>query len=874
MKNFKFLFLALATLLAGAFTSCQQEWIPGPADADNSVYLPVNVGTIEFSTKDNAETPDIDERRVAYFPVYRQAAGEELTVAIRSRFDLANKVFEPKDEEGKVIVSVPIHEAFQIAESVTFAAGATEAKLEVKFDERLVGLLTPGNMYDAEIMVKESQYHGMYGLYRKTVKIGIPETWVTAHVDYDPKSDKTFTNKGWLFDDFIAPIYGQPAGNGAQVVIEQSEARPGIYRLVNPYCEENAIAFIGGIPSDMTFSDDINIEVDASDPEEVIIYYQPTGMYISGLGNVEIATLTNSSTGETAYGKLEDGIITFPVNAFGVVIDGSINWYGNTSGLFKIVLPGIEVTDYSMAVEFVGTQVSTDSALTEAVFQVYGGVDVESYRMIVVEDKMDPTYVLAEEIEIGLGKTETVYNTYYHDFIDKILLNPDYTPAQSEEEMIEGEEKIIYYDAESEESLFALSFDKACVYTVFVAPYDKDGNLLREEIASTYFYYRAMNDNTDVPELDEWAPKFALAGKLFGDPLYDKIYNPTFTLVCDLSNDQIDFVSALYNYFDETSIIEKKLAENDGSIAAVVAEDGEDISSWISDIKAGEGQMILSNLKPNTSYTMLVEVNSIYGKKTYARVEATTAPYAGILELGDYEFQQGGNTMKIKFEPFFNVNYANQYYGYKKTDSYDGQMYLLTWEGDGVTFDGEEKPVDLQFYGFYFPKYSTIICQGQARGYENAGSLFGIGLDDYVVGTPAADDESKAYWGYYSSSEETYEYDSETMVFNVKDGKISGLETFFKKCYYYTKDKKGEDIAKPKLETLYEFIPGVEENPISVVFTPAAEETPEETPDQTPEQDPEQTPAAKRASVRVYEGNITLKAQLEATPIAATVCTK
>ena len=58
MKNIKFLFLAVATLLAGAFTSCQKDWNPGPVDSDVSVYLPTDVDVAAFPKENNAETGD------------------------------------------------------------------------------------------------------------------------------------------------------------------------------------------------------------------------------------------------------------------------------------------------------------------------------------------------------------------------------------------------------------------------------------------------------------------------------------------------------------------------------------------------------------------------------------------------------------------------------------------------------------------------------------------------------------------------------------------------------------------------------------------------------------------------------------------------
>ena len=251
MKNIKFLFLLVATLVAGTFTACQQEWEPGQPDTDLSVYFPVEVEYASFAAVDNDET-EIDEAHVAYYPVYRQNGGAEMTVAIRSR--MIDNI-----DAGDLIG--PDESVFTIAESVTFAEGETVAYLEILLHEELS--LKPGNLFNAEIMVKETKHHGNYGLYRKTIGIGIPETWKNLGDDVKDNNLKM----GTYTDDFLAPIYSQPAGITIPVAVEESESRKGYYRLVNVFSKENAIALIGGVPSDMSFAPGNNyVEINSMDP--------------------------------------------------------------------------------------------------------------------------------------------------------------------------------------------------------------------------------------------------------------------------------------------------------------------------------------------------------------------------------------------------------------------------------------------------------------------------------------------------------------------------------------------------------------------------------------------------------------------------------
>lgn len=146
----------------------------------------------------------------------------------------------------------------------------------------------------------------------------------------------TELGEGLYHDDFIGWLYGAALGKAAPVVIEESVTRPGYYRLLNLFSEENVVTFIGGIPRDITYStEDVYIEIDARNPESVFIPYQPAGFTIVGMGEVWIAMVSSEG------GKLVDGNISFAAKTIGLLLDGgSSGYYANTSGLFHIVLPG------------------------------------------------------------------------------------------------------------------------------------------------------------------------------------------------------------------------------------------------------------------------------------------------------------------------------------------------------------------------------------------------------------------------------------------------------------------------------------------------------------------------------------------------------
>lgn len=130
-----------------------------------------------------------------------------------------------------------------------------------------------------------------------------------------------------------------------EVEIQESNSRPGLYRLVSPYKNYPV--------SPATFEGDTYMIIDASDPERVYFDKYDTGMDW-GSGNIIINSIAgdynvqNPVSGlEQAYveglcGTLEDGAITFP-NGSLLISDDTIGvglyLQSNRNGKFRIMLP-------------------------------------------------------------------------------------------------------------------------------------------------------------------------------------------------------------------------------------------------------------------------------------------------------------------------------------------------------------------------------------------------------------------------------------------------------------------------------------------------------------------------------------------------------
>ena len=780
MKNIKFLFLLVATLVAGTFTACQQEWEPGQPDTDLSVYFPVEVEYASFAAVDNDET-EIDEAHVAYYPVYRQNGGAEMTVAIRSRMN---------DNIAASAIIGPAEPVFTIAESVTFAEGETVAYLEILLHEELS--LKPGNLFNAEIMVKETKHHGNYGLYRKTIGIGIPETWKNLGDDIKDNNLKM----GTFTEDFFTFLYSGSGGATVSVQVDESESRKGYYRMVNLFSKENIVEMLGGVPSDISFAPAPSyVELDARDPKAVYFPYQEAGFSI--IGFMEPVCIASGKSIGKDNAVLEDGIISFAPQTVGILDASGQGYLANQNGLMRVTLPGISLVDHSLAVSYDGTQVSPDNSETTANLSFVVGKDVSEFRFVVVEGNEPIT------TKQGIG---AMAQTVYHQSIQN-LINDEYEPT-AEDNMA---------TATPTQTNWWITLPKAGLYTVFAVPYDKNRQPVMESISRTYFYFRSANMDDAVPEIADMELSLDYVSAFGGDASkYPSAYYLGFDMSIPERSDLLDYVSNIVYYFAPTSEIEAAKAKG-ATKESILAENGEDGNSWLEDIAAGKGTMLLQSLTPSTSYTMLFSMTSIYGKTKYYEFEKSTTAYPGQVVIGNYKFEDGDSTMNIGVDSIFSANMIEDYGS--------GFVYLLTMLDDAISSEEEDaEPQYFTFYGYHMPEWNAICCYGEADGYSGYGSLFNRDLDKY-------NNESNTYWGYKSSSTSDYEYENESfVVYYGEDGQINELCTYFKKFKrFYDKVDNGDGTTKDVVTetTLKEFKPETTVITLTESKMPVVEETPE-----------------------------------------------
>ena len=171
--------------------------------------------------------------------------------------------------------------------------------------------------------------------------------------------------QGYFVDDMILPLFGYDP-DMYPVDIEESTSTPGLYRLVKMY---SAVAADFGVVSGTG-----DVLVHAENPNGVYIPLQPLELTLGSNGPFSLSTdageLVEKYGFDAVYaqlpnifGKLADGIITFPVlegeNSAGNPVNyqtwvylGEKAYFGGRNGAFQIVLPGVQAQSMKRAADF------------------------------------------------------------------------------------------------------------------------------------------------------------------------------------------------------------------------------------------------------------------------------------------------------------------------------------------------------------------------------------------------------------------------------------------------------------------------------------------------------------------------------------------
>lgn len=672
----KFLLMGIVAV-AGLLSACtsSDDFEPGPKDSGAQVYFPNTIPS-EFNVGDDESSVTI--------PVRRVVTDEALTVNILPSIE--------QDQEG--ILNIP--------SSVSFEAGSDLANLVITFDR---GKLVDGTEYKASLLINDEQNLTQYGNNMIDITI-IPWPW-----------EELGTGKyrdGWLCGLFEGNLVE------LDVTIHKHKSQEGVYMVEEMFGWTFMTEFFGATQSQLSgqFSyTPTNITIDCSDPANVKIAKQYTGI-TEGIHNYGDFLIESA-----APGTFVNGVITFPEDGINAYMTGysSDPLPTNPDGTFRIMLPGAEITDYTLTAAYGGMLVNSDNSSASAVIDFTYGADVTGINYVIAEGDVEASAAtLAAQIANGTA--------------ENIL---------SVEEFTAGAGSV---------SIKA-DLTTPGPYTVVALPLDKENKPLESNAAAASFYFPGM-DGGDIPDCDVEA----MMGSVSENKPDALEKNPDeSSLYFKISGSEL---KTLHLLAMSTSNIETLVAQG-ASYEEIIASYGEDFSSIAVPTinETGYYENIWINLNENTSYTMLVQATNIYGRSKVLAVEKSTAAvdtswYTGELAIGKYDmvYQSVEDGETITSSCTFTVNPVK------------GSENEFTIKDLGLNNT-------TSWYASYDSATHKFTVSGVEVGYEDLGSRFGQGWGYY-------DQAGTMILGFFSFANEQSN-GTDPCVFSVDatTGQINQLET-------------------------------------------------------------------------------------------------
>lgn len=672
----KFLLMGIVAV-AGLLSACtsSDDFEPGPKDSGAQVYFPNTIPS-EFNVGDDESSVTI--------PVRRVVTDAAMTVNILASIE--------QGQEG--ILNIP--------SSVSFEAGSDLANLVITFDH---GKLVDGTEYKASLLLNDEQNLTQYGNNMIDITI-IPWPW-----------EELGTGKyrdGWLCGLFEGNLVE------LDVTIHKHKSQEGVYMVEEMFGWTFMTEFFGATQSQLSgqFSyTPTNITIDCSDPANVKIAKQYTGI-TEGIHNYGDFLIESA-----APGTFVNGVITFPEDGINAYMTGysSNPLPTNPDGTFRIMLPGAEITDYTLTAAYGGMLVNSDNSSASAVIDFTYGADVTGINYVIAEGDVEASAAtLAAQIANGTA--------------ENIL---------SVEEFTAGAGSV---------SIKA-DLTTPGPYTVVALPLDKENKPLESNTAAASFYFPGM-DGGDIPDCDVEA----MMGSVSENKPDALEKNPDeSSLYFKISGSEL---KTLHLLAMSTSNIETLVAQG-ASYEEIIASYGEDFSSIAVPTinETGYYENIWINLNENTSYTMLVQATNIYGRSKVLAVEKSTAAvdtswYTGELAIGKYDmvYQSVEDGETITSSCTFTVNPVK------------GSENEFTIKDLGLNNT-------TSWYASYDSATHKFTVSGVEVGYEDLGSRFGQGWGYY-------DQARTMILGFFSFANEQSN-GTDPCVFSVDatTGQINQLET-------------------------------------------------------------------------------------------------
>ncbi len=314
MKTLKsLLYVLLATFL---FAGCTDDDTVGVGEQENpdcyGVYFPsqTNAGNVEL---DPSAAPELT------FTARRTRSEDAITVP----------------------VVIKASEDIFTATAIEFADGQEETTFTISFPDAEIG--TP---YSCEVQIEDPAYAPIYG--ERATGFSFSVTRIEWVLVTGPNGE----TKGKWRDDLFSSLFNLPGTSYGEKEVEIYERadRPGYYRIKDIYDADYINVLFGGNYGGFTPTYTI---LDATNPDMIYLPEQWTGRYVGSDGVLGFASNVsqNGFRNGSDYGTNENGVITFPANGVLVNFDSDPEdwYYGNGSGMLRIMLPGSKAYDYTLS---------------------------------------------------------------------------------------------------------------------------------------------------------------------------------------------------------------------------------------------------------------------------------------------------------------------------------------------------------------------------------------------------------------------------------------------------------------------------------------------------------------------------------------------
>lgn len=427
MKKIKnIIYYAAAALLSLSMTACVEDIVAelGEQDHENchGVYFPAQDGTGDIQIDPNDPTS-------FKFTIKRTNARGELRVPIKIESN---------------------HDGMFSTSEVYFEEDSPTTELEVYFPSAKMGVT-----YECTLMIDGDEYVSKYSNNASFLSFKV------TRVKWNRLVGDNGATTGLWRDGVFAEWFNLANPNLEQKVeIYERDDKPGYYRIYDVYNTAYMTQMFGMDASSVCLEKNYTY-IDATDPDKVWIPTFRTGLVMSTeYGECSIASYVTENEEfdasiSSVYGKLENGIITFPANSLQLNF-AILGWYPtNTYGLHRIILPGYRAIENNISLE--ASMSDKDGYLP---VKVSFGQDISTVKLVAYKGTLAESMIAetAEGIAAGIIPTN----------ID---------------------------DVKSSKTL-QLSFEETGLYTLIAVGLDNKGKL--SNYTSTSFGYLKSGDEKEV----------------------------------------------------------------------------------------------------------------------------------------------------------------------------------------------------------------------------------------------------------------------------------------------------------------------------------------------------------------------------------------